>query len=626
MIKIKAEYTSFTFVLAGNPNVGKSTVFNSLTGLQQHTGNWSGKTVELATGHITLNNKEIIIKDLPGTYSLNGNSPEEQIAKDFIESRNYDYVIIVLDATALERNLLLALQILSVTEKAIVCLNLWDEAKRKKILIDTDELSLQLGAPVVTTCAKKKHSIKELQKLICSATKGEINTYKIEAFEKIKHASNDEEKSTISAEIARDIANKSTIQKGFSYSKKDEILDIILTSKISGPLSLVLIFLLLFWLTAYVANIPGEFISKALFFLKDYAYSALLDIGLNNTLLSIFFDGIYTTVAWVVSVMLPPALIFFPLFALIEDLGYLPRAVFVLDRIFEKFGLSGKTALTMALGFGCNACGVNGCRIIASRKERFVATVTNSFIPCNGRIPILIGIISAFFAPDLHGTVKSLIVASIMIILLALSVTATLLTGLVTNRIKAFEDTSGFYIELTPYRKPQFIKTILLSLKSKVLYVVSRAVAVSIPAGAVLWAISNIKFGGEFIIEYIITFFDGIGKLCGTDGVIVSSYLLSFPANELFFPIALMSYQNSNTLTDYSTLSELHELLTLNGWTLTTAISSLILCIFHFPCSTTCFMIKKETKSNLCLLVAFFLPLCIGIIITASINLISMVF
>lgn len=626
MINIKAEYTDFTFVLAGNPNVGKSTVFNSLTGLHQHTGNWSGKTVELATGHIALKNQEIIIKDLPGTYSLTGNSPEENIAKDFIESGNYDYIIIVLDATALERNLLLALQILSVTEKAIVCLNLWDEAKRKKILIDTDELSLQLGVPVVTTCAKKKHSIKELRKLICSATKGEVKTYKIEAFEKIKHANNDKEKSTISAEIARNIANKATIQKGFIYSKKDEVLDTVLTSKISGPLSLVFIFLLLFWLTAYVANIPGEFISKALFSIKDYAYSALLDIGLNHTLLSIFFDGIYTTVAWVVSVMLPPALIFFPLFALIEDMGYLPRAVFVLDRIFEKFGLSGKTALTMALGFGCNACGVNGCRIIASRKERFVATVTNSFIPCNGRIPILIGIISAFFAPDLHGTVKSLIVASIMIILLGLSVTATLLTGLVTKRIKAFEDTSGFYIELTPYRKPQVIKTILLSLKSKVFYVVSRAVAVSIPAGAVIWAISNIKFGGEFIIEYIITFFDGIGKLCGTDGVIISSYLLSFPANELFFPIALMSYQNANTLTDYSSLSELHELLTLNGWTLTTAISALVLCIFHFPCSTTCFMIKKETKSNLCLLVAFFLPLCIGIIITVSINLISMLF
>ncbi len=548
------------------------------------------------------------------------------MARKYIESKEYDYIIIVLDATALERNLLLAIQILSITDKAFVCLNLWDEAKRKNIELDTDELSLQLGVPVITTCAKSKDNIIHLRKFIEDTINRDIKTYKIKEFSRVCEATSNEDKSLESARLAHSITEKVIRRKGNTYTNTDRLLDNIFTSKYTGVLSLVLIFGLLFWLTAFVANIPGEIISRVLFFTKDILYSSFSHIGINKTIISLLLDGVYTTVAWVVSVMLPPALIFFPLFAIVEDIGYLPRAVFVLDRIFSRFGLSGKTALTIALGFGCNACGVSGCRIITSKKERFIATVTNSFIPCNGRIPVLIGIISVFFARETNGILKSLIVAGTMILLIAFAIAITLLTGLVIDKLGIINGNNGFYIELTPYRKPSFFSTFILSVKTKVLYVLSRAVAVSIPAGILLWLFANIAVNGQTILGYITAFFSAAGTISGTDGVIISSYILSFPANELFFPVAIMSYLNTTALTDYASISELGEILISNGWTFKTAVCTLILCLFHFPCSTTCFMIKKESKSYICLIVAILLPLCVGFGLCAVINLLAYLF
>lgn len=391
----------FKVALAGNPNVGKSTIFNALTGLNQHTGNWTGKTVECSSGTAKIKDKTFLFTDLPGTYSMIDFSEEETVTRKFLANEKSDCVVIVTDATIIERNLSFALQVLSLQKNAVLCLNLCDEAEKNGIIIDIDELSLNLGVPVICTCATRKGGIKELKNTIYDICTGKKKCFRVERnFKDIdvlnteKHKQNSE----MLAEKSKEICKQTVFYSSKTMNERSRKADKILTSKAVGIPLMLLLFGVLFWITAVGANYPSEWLSLLFDFIKDELYNIFSLLSVPDFFTGILIDGVYTTLTWVVSVMLPPMAIFFPLFSIIEDSGYLPRIAFNLDKFFAKCGAHGKQSLTMAMGIGCNACGVTGCRIIESPQERLIAILTNNFMPCNGRFPTLIAIIMMFFA------------------------------------------------------------------------------------------------------------------------------------------------------------------------------------------------------------------------------------
>lgn len=619
---IKAD---FKVALAGNPNVGKSTIFNALTGLNQHTGNWTGKTVECSSGTAKIKDKAFLLTDLPGTYSMIDFSEEETVTREFLANEKSDCVVIVTDATIIERNLSFALQVLSLQKNAVLCLNLCDEAEKNGILIDIDELSLNLGVPVICTCATRKGGIKELKNTIYDICTGKKKCFRVERnFNGIDvlNAEKHKQNSEMLAEKSKQICKQTVFYSSKKMNERSRKADRILTSKAVGIPLMLLLFGVLFWITAVGANYPSEWLSQLFDFLKGELYNLFSLLSVPDFLTGILIDGVYTTLTWVVSVMLPPMAIFFPLFSIIEDSGYLPRIAFNLDKFFAKCGAHGKQSLTMAMGIGCNACGVTGCRIIESPQERLIAILTNNFMPCNGRFPTLIAIIMMFFAGSTFGILSSIEVAAILLGIIVLCVLFTLLVSKILSITIAKGEPSGFALELPPYRKPQILKTIVRSMLDRTLFVLGRAVVVAAPAGAIIWLTANIYIGDASILSYCTDFFEPFGQLIGLDGVIVMAFILGFPANETVIPIIIMSYMASGTLVDYTSYEQLLELFSANGWTAITAVCTMIMCVMHFPCSTTCLTIKKETGSLKWTLVSALLPTVIGIIlclITANI-------
>lgn len=671
-----------TIALIGNPNVGKSTIFNALTGLNQHTGNWPGKTVEMATGTYSYNNKNYNLVDLPGTYSLFSSSPEEEVSRDFICFEKHDLTVIVLDATMLERNLNLATQIIETNDNVLVCLNLMDEAKKKNISIDVNKLSKKLGVPVITTSANNKKSLTKLIKQIETQSEKKTNNeniitydekiedvikklsltlkrytnknnnrfYAIKLLEENKdlnkkifkylNISNDDEKKInrvikyckeyLKDNEINDYQNKiiSSIIKNNNdlfcevtnmREQKVSKLDKILTSKKTG-IPIMIIFLgIILWLTISGSNYPSTLLSNILFKVNDYVSNFLIKIHVPNIIHDILINGILKTLAWVISVMLPPMAIFFPLFTLLEDSGFLPRIAFNLDKLFSKAKCHGKQALSMCMGLGCNACGVVGARIIDSPRERLIAILTNSLVPCNGRFPSLIAIITMFFVTGTFGSLKSSIILTITLVL---SIIVTLVVSKILSSTILKGMPSSFILEMPPYRKPQIKKVLVRSIFDRTLFVLGRAISVAAPAGLVIWIMSNISIGGNSILYHCTTFLNPIAQVFGLDGTILMAFVLGFPANEIVIPIIIMSYIGNTSLTDYSSLIELKSLLINNGWTIKTAICTLLFTLFHFPCSTTMLTIKKETGSKLWTLISFLLPTLVGLILCFIVNLI----
>lgn len=579
-----------TVALAGNPNVGKSTLFNALTGLRQHTGNWPGKTVELASGEFFRGDTLFTVVDLPGTYSLEGSSEDEQVAGEFIREGQADCTVVVCDGSCLERSLILALRVLQMTQKVVICVNLMDEATRRGFEIDGKKLQDCLQAPVVFTSAGKGIGLDLLiQKVQQVATQTEIR--KIPDWNEIVPAA---------GEIAA-LCVKRSESKGEKYRRQ---IDKLMVSRRFGvPLMLLLLFGIV-WITVWGANYPSELLEKL--FWKGYEvlsqWLAVLPVWLRGILL----DGVYSTSARVMSVMLPPMAIFFPLFTLLEDIGYLPRMAFLLDPCMARCGGCGKQALTLCMGIGCNAVGVMGCRIISCPRRRLAAILTNAMVPCNGRFPTLILLGSLFFA----GIGGALAVAGCVALG---AVGAVVVSGVLTGTVLRSGDRS-FLMEMPPFRRPRLGKIFVRALLDRTLAIAGRTLKVAAPAGAILWLVANTP-----LLQWCINALNPIGIALGMNGVILFAFFLSLPANELLIPVILMSLSGVGSLREVTALSG--ELLLQSGMTWQIGICTMVFTLFHWPCATTLMTVYRETGSMKKTAAAFLLPTAVGVLLCMMLRL-----
>ena len=713
LVQIDARPERFDYVvaLAGNPNTGKSTVFNALTGMRQHTGNWPGKTVSRAEGRFEQEGKRFKLVDLPGTYSLQAGSTDEEVARDFLLFGRPDVTVVVLDATRLERNLNLALQVLEVTDRVVLCLNLMDEARRHGIGIDPEALSRELGVPVIAASARKGEGIDALREAIARMARGEQPTRPfrilrhaveiesriatvadaveaaipglpnarwvalrlLNADERVARAVRQRELGALAADVAggsrpseRDEADPPDHPEGvrilavarderwklppdfhdriteaiFAAAERiaakvqlsglrrarfdlDRTLDRLLTSRLWGFPVMLLMLAVVFWLTIAGANVPSSMLATAL---VDHGHgwvrAALVAVGSPSWLTGLLADGVYLATAWVIAVMLPPMAIFFPLFTLLEDFGYLPRVAFNLDPLFRRAGAHGKQALTMCMGFGCNAAGVVATRVIDSPRERLVAILTNNFSLCNGRWPTQILVATIFLGSVAPAGLAGLVAAGAVVAVTLLGVAAALVSSWFLTRTALRGEPTTFSLELPPYRPPRILSTLYTSLVDRTLIVLWRAVVFAAPAGAAIWLVGNIHLGGQTLAHVLVDWLDPVGLLIGLNGVILLAYVVAIPANEIVIPTILMLTvltrgivgvgAGAGVMFELDQAQEVEVLLRGAGWTALTGVNLMLFSLFHNPCSTTIYTIYKETGSMKWTTVSVALPLVLG--------------
>ena len=646
--------------LAGNPNVGKSTLFNALTGLHQHTGNWPGKTVERCEGVWHGGEEDCRLIDLPGAYSLHARSAEEAVTRDYLLSGEAQAVIVVCDAACLKRNLFLALQVAEAVPRAVVCVNLLDEARRRHVSVDLERLSREMGLPVAGTSARSRTGIGELMETALQANHPRLRIAYDEAIERALEAliptlsgllpdgvdarwaglrllSDDREtlaalnldallgleqvraaqeiagqaesvRSRVTQTLharARRLADSCTRRAAEPLAYRA---DRLLTGRGLGIPAILALLGLVLLTTIVLANAPSQWLSALFARLGRQIDRALAPAP--GWLHAMLYQGVYRVLSWVVSVMLPPMALFFPLFTLLEDVGYLPRAAFNMDRCFQGCRACGKQCLTMMMGLGCNAVGVCGCRIIDSPRERLIALLTNSLTPCNGRFPMLIALSGAFLAGG--GPLASLKTALCLTGLIVLSVALTLGLSRLLSATLLRGMPSSFALELPPYRRPQVGKVIVRSLLDRTIKVLGRALVTAAPAGALIWLLGHVQMGGMSLLARLFALLDPLGRLLGMDGVMLSAFVLGTPANEIVLPIALMGYLGEGTLVEADSLASLPALLAANGWNARFALCAMLFSLCHWPCATTLVTIARETRSAKWTLLSALLPTLCG--------------
>jgi len=575
-----------------------------------------------------------------------------------------------------------------------------DEAEKKRIKIDLEELSKRLGVPVIGTSARSNKGLKELMDAVYAvAMRQRKNTpIKVEYEDAIEKAiqsiepyvyelvgdkinsrwvalklldgektildsltrflgfeignndflmnrleeakaslqengiDSDSFRDMIVSDIVRTAENISRHVVSFEnekYNERDRKIDNILTSRIFGIPIMMGLLGVVFWITITGANYPSEALATFLFWVEEHLTNFFMWAGAPDWLHGMLVLGVYRTLAWVVSVMLPPMAIFFPLFTLLEDLGYLPRVAFNLDNFFKKACAHGKQALTMCMGFGCNAAGVIGCRIIDSPRERLIAIITNNFVPCNGRFPTLIAISTIFIGGAVSSAYQSLASTLAMVSVVLLGVIMTLLISKLLSKTILKGLPSSFILELPPYRKPQVGRILVRSIFDRTLFVLARAVTVAAPAGLVIWIMANVNIGGTTLLTHCANFLQPFANMIGLDGYILMAFILGLPANEIVVPIIIMSYMAAGSMLELDSLDALRDLLVSNGWTWLTAVCVMLFSLMHFPCGTTLWTIRKETQSTKWAVASFLVPTLTGIticfIVTQTVRLLGLV-
>ena len=617
----KMPESGYTIALLGNPNVGKSTVFNALTGLHQHTGNWPGKTVSAASGAYDYAGVRYELVDLPGTYSMICRSQEEAVTVQWLRRPEIACTVVVCDATCLARNLTLVLQAMEVTPRLVVCLNLMDEAKKRGIETDVDLLADCLGVPVVSTAASRGEGLEALRRAVRDVCDGFAVCHprrtlgqELSAGQLLCGATQAESDAIAAAFVRRAGQIASQVQpKKCPALPWQQRLDRLLIRRATGiPIMLGLLFLV-FWLTMQGANYPSAALERLFEWFGGIAAGALARWNVPAWLRGLLMDGVYSTVTRVVAVMLPPMAIFFPLFTLLEDFGLLPRIAFLLDHSFSRCGACGKQALTCCMGFGCNAVGVTGCRIIDSPRERLMAILTNAFIPCNGRFPAMIVLLQLFFAGQGRGS--GLLAAALLTAAILLSLAMSMLMSAFLHHTALRGKTSAFTLELPPYRRPKVLTVIVRSLLDRTIFVLGRAVAVAAPAGVVIWALGYFTAGGQPLLLWAARALEPLGAALGMSGPILLAFVLGFPANELVLPVLLMVLSAAGIAG-----GDLAQTLRAADWTWMTAACVLVFYLFHWPCSTTVLTIHRETGSWKWTALAVALPTGVGVVCCALLH------